>query len=125
MREMAMAESKMPIQDMSAMTAQSIDQARGAMQSYLQFFERSMITTPWVGTALNQKVMKYAEQNIATAFGYAQKLTQAKDLQEVARLQTEFFQAQLKLLTEQAKDLSETATKATAGAMKVASKSSS
>jgi len=116
MREMATAESKMPIQDMSEMTAQSIDQARGAMQSYLQFFERSMITTPWVGTALNQKVMKCAEQNIATAFGYAQKLTQARDLQEVARLQTEFFQTQLEALIEQAKDLSDTATRATAGA---------
>ena len=111
-----MAESKAPTQDMSAMMAQSIEQARGAMQSYLQFFEKSMIATPWAGTALNQKIMKYAEQNIATAFGYAQKLTQARDLQEVARLQTEFFQTQLEALTEQAKDLSDTATKATAGA---------
>lgn len=120
-----MAESKTPTQDMSAMMAQSIEQARGAMQSYLQFFEKSMIATPWSGTALNQKIMKYAEQNIATAFGYAQKLTQARDLQEVARLQTEFFQTQLEALTEQAKDLSDTATKATAAAMTGASKSSS
>jgi hypothetical protein len=36
----------------------------------------------------------------------------------VVRIQTEFFQTQLNLLTEQAKDLSETATKATMGALK-------
>ena len=98
--------------------AQSIEQARGAMENYLQFFEKSMIATPWARTAINQKVMKYAEQNVATAFGYAQKLTQAKDLQEVAQLQAEFFQTQLKSLTEQAKDLGETATKAASDTLK-------
>ena len=113
-----MAENTHLTSDMSAMMEQSIEQARGAMENYLQFFEKSMIAMPWSGTALNQKVMKYAEHNVATVFGYAQKLTQAKDLQEVARLQTEFFQTQLKSLTEQAKDIGETATKAAAGAMK-------
>jgi hypothetical protein len=48
----------------------------------------------------------------------AQKLTQAKDLQDLVRIQTEFFQTQLKSLTEQAKDLGKTATKAAAGRLK-------
>ena len=48
----------------------------------------------------------------------AQKLTQTKDLQDLVRIQTEFLQTQMKSLTEQAKELSETATKAAAGAFK-------
>jgi hypothetical protein len=57
----------------------------------------------------------YAQQNVATSVGFAQKLAQAKDLQDIARIQTEFFQTQLKSLTEQAQDLSETVTGAFKG----------
>jgi hypothetical protein len=53
-----------------------------------------------------------------TAFGFAQKLTQAKNLQDVVRIQTEFLQTQMKSLTDQAKDLTETATKVAMGAFK-------
>jgi len=113
-----MAENRNPVSDASAMMAQSLEQARSAMENYLRFFEKSMVAMPWAKTDLNQKVMKYAETNVATAFGYAQKLSQAKDLQEVAQIQTEFFQTQLKSLTEQAKDLGETATKAAGSALK-------
>jgi hypothetical protein len=113
-----MVENKNPASDVSAMLAQSLEQARGAMENYLRFFEKSMIAMPWAKTDLNQKIMEYAENNVATAFGYAQKLSQAKDLQEVAQLQTEFFQTQLKSLTEQAKVLGETATKAAGSALK-------
>jgi hypothetical protein len=55
---------------------------------------------------------------ISTPLEFAQKLTQARDLQDVLRIKTEFLQTQMKSLTEQAKDLSETATKAAAGALK-------
>ena len=120
-----MAENKNPTADVSAMMAQSIEQARGAIENYLRFFEKSMVAAPWAKTALNQKVMKYVEQNVAAAFSCAQKLSQAKDLQEVARLQTEFFQAQLKSLTEQAKDLGETAAKTAGSALKGPNSSSS
>jgi phasin family protein len=107
-----MENDKKPSSDISAIMSQSVEQARGAMENYLRFFEKGMAATPWAGTALSQKAMKYVEQNVATAFAHAQKITQAKDLQEVARLQTDFFQAQLKSLVEQAKDLGEVATKA-------------
>ena len=113
-----MVENKNPASDVNAMLAQSLEQARGAMENYLRFFEKGMVAMPWAKTDLNQKVMKYAEKNVATAFGHAQKLSQAKDLQEVAQLQAEFFQTQLKSLTEQAEDLGETATKAAGNALK-------
>ena len=90
-------------------------QARGAMENYLDFFQKSMSASPWAGTELNKKVADYAQHNIATFFGFAQQLTQAKDLQDMVRIQTEFLQTQMKSLTEQAKDLSETATGAFKG----------
>jgi len=117
-QEAIMAKDEKPSENLSAMAGQTIEQARGAMENYLNFFQKTMSAAPWAGTELNKKVADYAQQNVATAFGFAQQLTQAKDLRDVVRIQTEFFQTQLKSLTEQAKDLSETATKAAAGGLK-------
>jgi phasin family protein len=88
------------------------------MENYCDFFQKNMSALPWANTELNKKMADYAQQNVNTAFGFAQKLMQAKDPQDAVRIQTEFFQTQMKSLTEQAKDLSETATKTTAGALK-------
>ncbi|MGZ7132396.1 MAG: phasin family protein [Halobacteriota archaeon] len=120
-----MDESKTSTQDMSAMVAQGVEQARGAMENYLKFFEKSMSASPWAGTELSKKLTEYAEKNVGNAFGFAQKLTQAKDLQDMVRIQTEYFQSQLGALTTQTKDLTETATKAIAGSLKGTSDQSS
>src|ERR1700687_6208997 len=113
-----MAKDTKSSEDLGATAGQTIEQARGAMEDYLDFFQKSMSASPWAATELNKKMADYAQQNVATAFGFAQKLTQAKDLQDAVRIQTEFLQTQLKSLTEQAKDLSATATKATTGVFK-------
>ena len=113
-----MAKDKKPSEDLSAMAGKTVEQARGAMENYCDFFQKTMSALPWANTELNKKMADYAQQNVNTAFGFAQKLMQAKDPQDAVRIQTEFFQTQMKLLTEQAKDLSETATKTTAGALK-------
>ena len=113
-----MAKDEKSSEDLSTTASQTMKQASGAMENYFDFFKKSMSASPWAGTELNKKVADYAQQNVATAFGFAQKLTQAKDLQDVVRIQTEFLQTQMKSLTEQAKDLSETATKAASGALK-------
>ena len=113
-----MEKSKSPAQDMNAMVMQGVEQGRGAMENYLKFFEQSMSATPLAGTELSKKLTAYTQQNVETAFAVAKKLTQAKDLQDLARIQTEYLQSQLKILTEQIKDLGETATKAAAVALK-------
>ena len=61
---------------------------------------------------LSNKIFGYAERNVESAFDFAQRLVQVRDMQGLTGLQTEFIQAQMQAMTEQAKDLSETATKA-------------
>ena len=97
---------------------QTLNLARSAMESYLDFFQKNMFASPWAQTDLNKKIQHYAGKNLATTFEYAQKLTKAKDLQELTQIQTEFMQGQMKALSEQAKDLGETATKAATEAFK-------
>ena len=89
----------------------TIELARGAMENYLNYFQKAMFASPWAQTDLNKKIQSYAGKNLATTFEFAHKLTKAKDLQELVQIQTEFMQTQMKALSEQAKDLGETATK--------------
>src|ERR1044072_4462207 len=107
---MMVGEKKITAQDNKAKGMQGGEQGRGAMENYLKFFEQSMSATPLAGTELSKKLTAYTQQNVETAFAVAKKLTQAKDLQDLARIQTEYLQSQLKILTEQIKDLGETAT---------------
>jgi hypothetical protein len=117
-QETIMEKSNKPSEDMNARVEQTMEQARGAMENYLNFLQKSMSASPWAVTDLNKKVKSYAEQNVANASGFALKLTQAKNFQDVVRIQTEFMQTQLKALSEQAKDLGEIATKAATDALK-------
>ena len=116
-----MAKNEKPSEDLSTVAGQTIENKlveKWREMYYPDFFQKNISASPWAGAELNKKVIDYAQQNVATAFGFAQKLTQAKDLQDLVRIQTEFLQTQMKSLTEQAKELRETATKAAAGAFK-------
>lgn len=98
--------------DMRKMTEQTLEQVRAAIHSYLQFFQRAVPGDVMGGSALNNKIFGYAERNVTSAFEFAQELVQVRDIQALISLQTEFFQAQMQAMTEQAKDLGETVTKA-------------
>jgi phasin family protein len=111
-------ESKTPSECVNELAEQTLEQARGAMENYLDFFQKRMFAPPWAETELNKKIQSYAGKNVATTFEFAQKLTKAKDFQELVQIQTEFMQAQFKTLSEQAKDLGEIATKAASDAIK-------
>ena len=104
--------------DVRKMTEQSMEQVRTAINSYLQFFQRAVPGNVMGGNELSNKILKYAERNVQNAFEFGQKLLQVKDVQDLIRLQTEFVQSQMQAMTEQAKDLSETATKAVMDAVK-------
>jgi hypothetical protein len=112
-REAAMTEEKDIAPGSAEETAQkTIGRSRGAMESYLDFFQKTMFASPWAQTDLSKKIQHYAGKNVATTFEFAQKLTRARDLQELVQIQTEFMQTQLSALNEQARVLDETATKA-------------
>ena len=98
--------------DMRKMTEQTLEQVRAAIHNYLQFFPRAVPGDVMGGSELTNKILGYAEHNVASAFEFAQKLVQVRDMQALISLQTEFFQAQMQAMTEQAKDLGETVVKA-------------
>ena len=108
--------------DLRKVTEQSMEQVRTAINSYLQFFQRAVPGNVMGGSELSNKILGYAERNVASAFEFAQRMVQVRDFQSLITLQTKFVQAQMQAMIEQAKDLSETATKAVTDSAKITTK---
>jgi phasin len=103
---------------MRAMAERSVEQAKLAFNNYIQAAQEAVSTFEQWGKAsqvgaqgISKKAISYAERNVLSAFEFAQKIVQVKDIQELVRMQTEFVQSQIQVLSEQVKDMGETATK--------------
>jgi hypothetical protein len=66
-------------------------------------------------TDLNKKPMSYA---ITAPLSFAQKLSQAKNLEDVVKIQTEFVRAQTDSFNEHAREIGEIYTKVATSATK-------
>ena len=96
--------------DMRKMSEQSLEQVRTAINGYLQFFQLAVPGNVLGGSELSNKILGYAERNVVSAFEFAQRLVQVRNVQDIVMLQTEFIRAQTQAMIEQAKDLTQTAT---------------
>ena len=108
---------------MRKISEQALEQVRSAVTRYLEFLQRVVPGDVTGGSELSNKVLNYAERNLASAFEFAGKLAQVKDFQALAGLQVEFIQAQMQAMTEQARELSEAMTKAMMDSLKIPTKS--
>ena len=95
--------------EMRDFAEKSVEQARkafegiGAAQKAVSAAEATPFAVPGV-KEVGAKAVAYAEANVKAAFDHAQKLVNAKDVQEVLRLQNEYLKAQLTTLQDQAKE---------------------
>ncbi len=104
--------------EVRAFVEQSVSQARNAFDGIVQAANRAV--AQWHGQAqaaragaseIAHKSMAYAEKNMEATFDFAQKLMQAKDPNEVLRLQSEYLNHQMKTLSAQAQELGQSAAK--------------
>jgi hypothetical protein len=116
-----MAKDK-PTEALMGMAKQTAEQITGrtqeATENYFKWLQTTMSASPWGNTDLNKKLLSYATENVSAAFGLVQRLSQAKNLEDVVKIQTEFMTAQMNSFNEQAKNIGEIYTK-TAAAMRV------
>ena len=104
-----MATDEKPFERLTANAEQAARQTmeivHGALGNYFSWLQKMQSASPFGDNNLNKTLLKYAEQNVNAAFTFAQKLSQAKSLQDVIKLQTEFTRTQINTISEQAKDL--------------------
>ena len=64
------------------------------------------------------KAISYAEKNVQASLDYAQSLLHAKDLAEIMKLHSEYVQAQMRTLAEQASEMGQIVSRAAMEAAK-------
>jgi phasin len=106
--------------DMRKFAEQSVAQARQAFEGFMSAANKAVVDmearTTMASSGMmdvSSRAVSFAQRNIATSFDFAQKLVQAKNVQEVVKLHQDYIQEQIRALNEQAKELSEVAAQMT------------
>ena len=84
------------------------------MGNYFSWLQNAVSASPWGNTELAKTFLGYATENASSAFGFVQKISQAKNFEDVVKIQTEFMTAQFSSFDEQAKNLGEICTRTAA-----------
>jgi phasin len=98
-------------EEMRTMAERSVTQTRQALESFLGAARRTAETVEQTTEKVQagakdmaQRTLSLAEQNIRTSLDYAERLVRAKDLQEAARIQSEFVRTQAEAMQAQMKE---------------------
>ena len=111
--------------EMRSMAETSLEQARKTFEKFLANAEAAAGSIEEHGATvragakdINSKAIAYAEKNVKASLDHAQSLLHAKDLAEMMRLQSEYVQAQMRSLAEQASEMGQTTARAAMDAAK-------
>ncbi|HYV31658.1 MAG TPA: phasin family protein [Candidatus Binatia bacterium] len=111
--------------DMRSMAQASFDQARKAFDKFMANAQQTAGSIEERGATvrasakdISTKAISNAERNVQASLDYAEKLLQAKDLTEVMRLHSEYVQAQMRSLAEQASEMGQIVSRAAMDAAK-------
>jgi hypothetical protein len=119
-----MAKDKKATDQLDAFSKQAMAQAHQALDTYFDFLRKTVSAFPSGGTDLGEKLKDQGVQNITAMHELVKRLSQAKDFEEVLRIQTAFMHSQLNILGTQAASLAEAYTKEASGGVKLPFKSS-
>src|SRR6516164_2050976 len=97
------------------------ERAKHAMEAYFDWLQSAMSATPWSNTNLNRILLRNANQNFAATFAFVQRLGQAKNLQDVVKIQTEFMETQINSFNDETQVMREIYSNAAKNSMKVPS----
>jgi phasin len=112
-------------EQMRSMAEASVDQARKAFEKFVSTAQATAGSIEERGATVragakdvSAKAISYAERNVLASLDFAEKLLHAKDLSEVMRLHSEYVQAQMRSLAEQASEMGQIVSKAAIEAAK-------
>jgi phasin len=110
---------------MRSMAEASFDQARAGFEKFLAGAQQTAGSIEQRGASvragakdISSKAISYAEKNVQASLDYAQALLPAKDLPEIMRLHSEYIQAQMRSLAEQASEMGQIVSRAAMDAAK-------
>ena len=116
-------------EQMREFAEKSVDQARKAFDDFMGATHKAVANVEDSASAVqsnaadvNKKALTYAEEHVNAAFKFAQELVKADNVEDMMKLQQSYLRGQMESLGEQAREFSNTATKAVHDAAKAAQK---
>ncbi|MBX3514667.1 MAG: phasin [Xanthobacteraceae bacterium] len=101
-------------QEMRAFAEKSVEQAKTAFDNYISQASKAMSAVESQTDAatsgardVGRQALGFAEENVAAAFAFAEKLVRARDPQEIMQLQSEFAKQTMQKLADQSKVMGE------------------
>ncbi|OAF11810.1 phasin [Bradyrhizobium centrolobii] len=110
-----MAEVNPSAENMRTMLSEALGRLRKANADYFELLEKGLSASPLPIANQARELCSFMQRNVTATFDLGDKLIQAKDVPEALKLQGEFFQEQMRALTDQARTVGESAMKAAGG----------
>jgi phasin len=111
--------------EMRSMAESSFEQARKAFEKFVSTAQQTAGSMEERGETVragakdfNARAISYAEKNVQASLDYAESLLKAKDMADIMRLHTEYVQAQMRTLAEQATEMGQIVSRAAIDAAK-------
>ncbi len=111
--------------ELRSMAEASFAQARKAFEKFVATAQQTTGSIEERGATVRAgakdvgaKAISYAEKNMEASLDYAQSLLHARDLTEIMRLHSEYVQAQMRSLAEQAGEMGQIVSRAAMDAAK-------
>jgi phasin len=111
-----MSEPTMSAEKVRAMLTENLARVRKANDDYFQMLEKGFSSSQLPVADQAKHVTDLIKNNVAATFDFCDKLINAHDAQDAMRIQSEFFQSQMRAMTEQARSMGESAMKTMTGA---------
>jgi len=111
-----MSDANLSADKIREMLAEANGRLRKASAEYFDLLEKGLSSSPLPVADQAKQFCGLMQRNVTATFDLGDKLIQARDMQEAAKVQSEFFQDQMRSLTDHARSLGESAMKAATSA---------
>ena len=110
-----MADINPSAEKVRAMLTEANGRLRKASAEYFELLEKGLTSSPLPVADQAKQFCNYMQRNVTATFDLGDKLVQAKDVQDALKIQSDFFQDQMRAMTDQARSVGESAMKAATG----------
>ena len=110
-----MADINPSAENVRVMLAETMGRLRKSSAEYFELLEKGLASSPLPIADQAKQFCDFMQRNVTATFDLGDKLIQAKDMQDALKLQSDFFQDQMRALTDHARSMGESAMKAATG----------
>ena len=107
-----MSDTNLSADKIRTMLAEANERLRKASADYFELLEKGLSSSQLPVANQAKQFCGYMQRNVTATFDLGDRLIQAKDMQDAVKIQSEFFQDQMRSLTDHAKSVGESAMKA-------------